>query len=112
MGFFLKFALAISKEAWRDKLTSTGKFKVMTLKLPKTKRIIKSKKLVIGMTIFELEILMILESKNIKTMTMPTMAAGQKVKPFKRVKTNSEIKITAPKIALMAASKILLVKPT
>ena len=64
-----------------------------------------------GITIFELEIFMILERKNIKTITMPTMAAGQKVKPFNKVKTNSDIKITMPKATLIAIVNILLFKP-
>src|SRR3989338_8998853 len=109
-GLSFKLALAMPQEAVRDKLTSVGKFKAITLKLPRTKRIINIKKLVIGITKFELEILIILESKNIKTITIPTTAAGQKVKPFKSIRTKSDNKITTPKIVLTIILKILLLK--
>src|SRR3989344_5615076 len=100
----------MSQEARRDKLTSVGKFKAMILKLPKTKRIINNKKVAIGITRLELEILMIFDSRNIKIITIPTTAAGQKVKPFKSVRTKSDNKIIALKHILTITWRILLLK--
>ena len=101
-GFFIRLFLAIFHDTPRDKLTSAGKFKAITLKLPKTKRIINNKKVVIGIIKLEEEILMIFASKNIKTITMPTMAAGQKVKPFNKARIKSDNKTMALKNILMA----------
>ncbi len=49
-GSTFKLLLAISQEALRDKLTSAGRLRFKILKLPKTKRIIKSKNTAKGIT--------------------------------------------------------------
>ena len=86
IGFSFKLLLAIFQEAPRDRLTSAGRFLSIIWKLPKTNKIIKAKKVNKGISKLLLLIFIILARKNIKIITMPTIAIGQKVKPFKKAK--------------------------
>lgn len=89
------------QEALRERLTSAGRFRLAILKFPNTNKIINAKKTDKGINKLLLPIFIILAKKNIKTITMPTIAIGQNVNPFNKAKIIKSPIVITPNINLI-----------